>query len=417
MALELIKKPPTAKSIRRKVELGVDSNLLDIYMYAIGKSEIPEIWHKWCLISLVAASVGKRVAFPKFEHAPIWPNLYIFLVGPSGLGKGAALAHMLQLEDKRHNVLNGAATHKALISRFSTSSPQDHPGYETCFLLHEELGNSVPQGPMGKAFVKFMTDGYLRAGEEYTDATRKDGEVSFSKPCINWLAGSTPEWLGESISVEDMLSGFFGRVIGVPAWYDFDNRIYMPSRHDVPNREELINYLCVRVHYLTTLPENSLFTMTRAAQDIDETWYMQRPVPADPRMIPFWRRESDLVLKLAMIMSLCDDMSLEIDVPHIVKAHELVREAREAIPLIINWSTETTLTAQERVVEHFLRVRSGRWVKRSRLYDEVRRRSITGKAMLEIIESLEMRGLVVSRKSGNSMEYRYEPPNQKRLFA
>lgn len=413
MLLHAVPRPPKPPK-KYKAILGEDRNMLDLYMYVVGKSEIPDIWHKWCLLSLVAASVGKRVGFPKFGHQPLWPNLFVFLVGPSALGKGAAIGHMLQLEHLRHNVLNGAATHKALVDRFSLQAPADHPGYETVFLLHEELGNSVPSGPLGKAFIKFITDAYLRAGEYYTDATRKGGEVKFPRPCINWLAGSTPEWLGESVTIEDMLSGFFGRVIAVPAWYNFNHRVYMPSRYDVFDRDEVIDYLCQRIHYLTTLPEGSLFEMTPHAQEVDEHWYMSRPEPEDSRLYPFWRRESDLALKLGMILSLCDNMSLRIDVEHIVQAHELVREAREAMPKIVQWASQSTLSQQEKLIEQFLQQRQGQWIRRKRLLEMLTRHSVSGKTMLEMLENLEMRGTVISRKAGNSTEYRWE--DQGRYF-
>lgn len=383
-----------------------ERNLLNLYLYAAGKSEIPVSYHKWSLLALVAASVGNRVSFPKWGHAPLFPNIYVFLIGPSALGKGGALSFMLQLEHLHHNVLNGAATHKALVGRFSSPAPLGQPGYEQCFLLHEELGNSVPAGPMGKAFIKFITDTHSRAGESYVDATRKDGEIKFPKPCITWLAGSTPEWLGESVTLEDMLSGFFGRVIGVPEWYDDTNRVYRPAEFDPPDKQDVLNYLCGRINLLTSIPENSVFEMTKQAEEVDRDWYMTRPQPQDPRLMPFWRRESDLALKLGMILSLCRGQTLRIEAEDITEAHTLVRQAREAMPKIISWTGSGKLGVKEREVEQFVRVRKT-WVRRARLLQHMKFHNVSLKELEEICAELEAMGNIISRKRGNTMEYKW----------
>lgn len=386
--------------------LGKERNLLTLYMYATGRSEIPDSYHLWSLLALVAASVGKRAHYAKFSHSLLYPNLYVFLIGPSALGKGAAMSFMLQMEHLRHNVLNGAATHKALVTRFSTQAPTDHPGYEQCFLLHEELGNSVPSGPLGKAFVKFITDTHSRAGESYVDATRRDGEVRFDKPCITWLAGSTPEWLGESITLEDMLSGFFGRVIGVPEWYNNDFRVYRPAEHDPTDKQEVVDYLCGRIDLLTRIPAGTEFEMSKQAEEIDREWYLTRQEPQDERMMPFWKRESDLSLKLAMVLSLCRGQSMVIEAEDITGAHDLVRQAREAMPKIIAWATESTMTAKERELETFLKVRKG-FVRRSRMLQHMKQHGMGLKELEDICDEMEAAGKLLSRRNGNTKEYKW----------
>ena len=388
--------------------LGHEKNLMKLFMYATGKSEVPESYLRWSLMALVAASVGNRVSYAKFAHAPLFPNIYVFLIGPSALGKGQALSFMLQMEHARHNTLNGAATHKALVQRFATQAPADHPGFEQCFLLHEELGNSIPPGPMGEAFVKFITDTHSRAGTWYTDATRKDGEAKFKKPCITWLAGSTPEWLGRSITLEDMLSGFFGRVIGVPEWYDLDNRVYKPSDFDPDDKQEVIDYLCGRIHLLTRIPAGSEFHMSRRAEEVDREWYMSRVPPQDERLMPFWKRESDLSLKIAMILSLCRDQKLVIELEDITEAHNLVRQAREAMPKIVEWSTSSMMDRVQREVESFLKMRNT-WVRRARIMRHLStHHHISHKEFDEIVESLEAMGRLITRKNGNTREFMYQ---------
>lgn len=387
--------------------LSKESHLLQLYLYACGKSEIPLAYHRWCLLSLVAASVGNRVYYNKFGHKPLHPNLFVFLVGPSGLGKGAAMSHMLQLEHQWHHVLNGAATHKALVKRFSTPQPQEGPGYENCYLIHEELGNSIPSGTLGNDFVKFVTDTYDRAGSRYTDATRTEGEVEFAQPCLNWLAGTTPEWLAKTISYEDMLSGFFGRVIGVPAWYDDANRVYHPARHDPVDRQEVVDYLCARIHLLTRIPAHSQFKMTKAAERIDEERYVNQLPPEDERLRPYFKRESDLILKLAMVLSLCRSQNLTISVDDINDAHDLVTQGRKDMKTILEWATRSTWRVAEQAILDLLEQRRNSWVRRARILQEIREHNLSSREADELLETLTSRDDLKTRRNGNTVEYKW----------
>lgn len=391
---------------RRSSFVKRERNILNLYMHATGKSEVPPQYHRWCALALVAASVGDRVYFQKFEHSKLYPNLYIFLIGPSAIGKGQAISFALQMQHDWHNVLNGAATHKALVDRFAEQAPPDRPGYETVWLLHEELGNSIPPGTMGNAFVKALTDWYGRAGETFTDSTRKGGEITFNRPCINWVAGSTEQWLGESISQHDMLSGFFGRVIPVRAEYRPSDRVYMPTDFVPRDYDEVIETLCRRVHHLTRIPAGSEFKMSRHAREIDEAWYLTKQWPTDERMVPFFRRESDLAIKLGMVLSLCRGLTLTIEAEDITRAHELIQEARNTMPQVIRLSSQTLQNHQTLAVEDFIRTRR-RWVKRTEILLSMRRFNTRAKELEEMLLDLEAAGVIVSRKKGNRSDYKW----------
>lgn len=74
-------------------------NFFELYRHICGESEVPAIYHFWSAVSLIAATVEDRVWYQKFKHEALFPNLYVMLVGPSGLGKGMAISHLVRLAD------------------------------------------------------------------------------------------------------------------------------------------------------------------------------------------------------------------------------------------------------------------------------------------------------------------------------
>ena len=58
-------------------------DFFDLYFEYTGETESPQIYHRWCALSMVGALLGRRVYLP-FGHAPIYPNMYIMLEGNPG---------------------------------------------------------------------------------------------------------------------------------------------------------------------------------------------------------------------------------------------------------------------------------------------------------------------------------------------
>lgn len=116
-----------------------------------------------------------------------------------------------------------------------------------------------------------------------------------------------------------MLSGFFGRVVIAPDTYDPDRRIYQPYvPHDY---DDIRDYIIDQIGWLTNLEGE--FAIDTTARLADKLWYETRTTP-ERTLMPFWKRQHDLKIKLAMILSLCDSMNLTISESHILQAEEMV---------------------------------------------------------------------------------------------
>ena len=74
-------------------KLAETTNFIQRYMHYCGDTEVPESFNLWTCISLISSCVGKNVWIQKFQGRPdevLYPNLYVFMIGPSSLGKDTA---------------------------------------------------------------------------------------------------------------------------------------------------------------------------------------------------------------------------------------------------------------------------------------------------------------------------------------
>src|SRR5215207_10197519 len=62
-------------------------NWIDSFIEYTSDHQSPLIFRKWAAISAVAGALEQRVWVNPFGPKPVYPNMYIVLVGPPGVGK------------------------------------------------------------------------------------------------------------------------------------------------------------------------------------------------------------------------------------------------------------------------------------------------------------------------------------------
>ena len=108
-----------------------ERHFLNLYMHMIGRSEVPRRFHFWSCMSLLAACVADRVWVKADIATKIYPNLYVFLVGPSGSGKEQAIKVVLKLVAEQQSKVNpyaGKMTGPAMWEYLSKSGESEVKG-------------------------------------------------------------------------------------------------------------------------------------------------------------------------------------------------------------------------------------------------------------------------------------------------
>lgn len=380
-------------------------NILDLYMYCTGKSEVPPRWHLWSCLSLISAALGDRVYYKKFAWEKLIPNMYVFLVGPSGASKGGAINFAMQFEHYFMNIAYGSCTYKYLIDRMAEQK-EDGPPSHCVYLVQAELANAVGSGQIADAFIKQLTDMYNPSNKNFIEGTRKSGHNELkAPPCVNWLAGTTTNWLGECVTQQALMSGFFGRVAPIYEGYRWDLRVHDPSLSEPPDYQDVIGYIYERIDELTRL--EGRMNISQEAYELDREWYETRPEPSE-MMAPFWRREHDLVLKLSIILSLCDSTEMMIQKKHLIKAQELIKKIHIDMPMIIRLATGTRQDENyERVVEYF-KARNDVWISRKQLSIDMRKYNMRKPDIDGILDDLFSMDAIEYKKQGRGDYFKYK---------
>lgn len=370
--------------------LSQTANLLRLYLHQAGRSEIPDVYHVWACIAMIAATVGDNVYYRKFRHAKLTPNMYTMLIGPSGSGKDMAISTALPFLKNLPivHLYTGKATAAYIIDYLAKAANGKPPlGHSRMFMVTPELAMSVGSGNMADEFVKLTTALYTGADYPITEGTRTSGTHVIMNPCLNFLGGTTEDWMMRALTRDAVEGGFFARVAAVKAEYDFANRVLDPVYP--PDYEDVVGHLFKRIAMLTRIKGE--FHIAPDAKRIEEQWYATREVPDDDSLIPSWMRQHAMILKLAMILSLMDNVTYDADalvirLDHLKRAQQLSTFLHANLPRLISLASQSEETKAIDLVTQIIK-RAVR-IQRYKLMQKVSARGINRQVLDLAIEQL-----------------------------
>lgn len=295
-------------------KLAETKHFLDLYMHMIGTNEVPRQFHFWAALSLLAACVQDRVWVKVDTVRRLYPNLYVFLVGISGSGKenAVSMAQRFIPTKSRVNMFAGRLTGPGMLEWLALSGKMEHHGkgkhkvttswHPSAYFVTEELGGSVPSGDLGQALIALMTAIYVRP-QEYCDGNRKHGFLKLAQPCVNWLAGTTDEWMMRSVPKDAVEGGFIARVQVIRGNRNYKQR--HPQMLYPVDFVEVCEHLHQRVEDYLTLEEGE-FTLDEAAQAVHDKWYIEGKPPDESVLLPAFNKADALIYKLSLLLALAE---------------------------------------------------------------------------------------------------------------
>mgnify|MGYP001609899771 CR=1 FL=1 len=315
-------------------------DFFSLYLRHAPTMEVPRAFHFWAAMSLLAASVADRVWLEKLK-TPLPPNLYVILLGPSAVGKGTAIDVATKFATPRMNLYAGSTTAPALIDYMAAgaSRPDGTRTVENSrvWLVMSELAKNIGSGEVADDFIKFLTDYYTPSVVPRRKGTRTHGQRVLHGHCLNWLAGTVPEWFRRALGPDVIEGGFMPRSLVVRGGYA-KARVYEPEYPS--DYLTLVAHLRERVEELADV--RGEFSFAPDAKDTDRAWYLTRDIP--PGREPWAYREHDLVLKLAMLLALSDGPSLVIQQLHIVGAQRLLKQVNRNLSDLVSLASTSPRT-------------------------------------------------------------------------
>src|SRR5262245_61436492 len=192
--------------------------------WVMPRSEASEKLVLWTAVWTLSASMRRRIVIPKKYGLGSWdcyPHQYVMFVAPPGMRKTTTVRYAIDLLEKIPDLPAPPTfiTQAALVGEI-IKSPDC-----SMYLTMEEFGDLIIKG--GKEMYEFLTSMY--DGKKNIRQNTMSRELEFAeKPCINMLAGTTPQWIAKNIPEDLIGGGFASRVLWVYEntlrqkvfWYD-----------------------------------------------------------------------------------------------------------------------------------------------------------------------------------------------------
>ena len=249
----------------------------------------------------------------------VYPNLFVFLVGPPGGKKsvagniGMALASKVGIK-KFSNKITAAALIKDLSEATEKRITVESGGtVELCspmLIYASELGVFLGSDAYATGVVADLTDLYDNPND-WRKKTISRGEEIIVGPYITFLAATTPQTLKECLPINAVGQGFTSRILFV--WAP-GRRKRVPIPPWGSEYEMLEKNLLHDLQAISKL--HGSFKFTSGGLEAYQKQYMERPEPEDEfedeRLRGYSSRKDIHMLKVAQILSLADRDDLTI---------------------------------------------------------------------------------------------------------
>lgn len=387
--------------------------ILPEYLIYTDKHEAPRDFHLWTCLGLISVALGRDVYFPQGDWE-LFPNLYIILVGDSGITRKSTTlkigVKMLReaLDDDRLHIMSQKLSPEYFCHRLGKLTEEN--GKSEATIHASELSVLLGKTKLDDSFIKILTD--LYDCPDYWDyGTIGRGEDICNNVFLTVLGGSTPEWLKNSLPEESLAGGFFSRLVLV---HRQETGFRNPHPQDVfslekqKHRMNIINDLRI----ITRL--KGPMRWDRDAKLMYEDWYWDynRPEDAPHFMKGYYGRKTDFLIKTAMLLSLSGRSDLLITPPDFLMAQQILAENEDHIH-DLSRVMATTQSGQLLAKIRDMLKRNG-VMAHSKLMQNVSHQ-INGEELRVIIETLEEEGKVVTEigKRGKKIYHYKEEKEEK----
>jgi hypothetical protein len=314
--------------------------------------ETPREYINWVGISVLSSAL-KRRCYIWYRGIKFYPNQYIILVGPPGIGKGESInaATKIANEVKAINYIKDWVTPQEIIEELSagfqhinlkpgqvitTNVVQDH----TCCIMAPELAVFLQQYDNLHSLMCAWWD-----QNKFDYKTKNKGKHVIEDMSVSLLGGCVPDYV-RSLSKDRLApitGGFTARTIFVYATEKFqliDNSFGAPNGSKTKIHDDLVNDL----RHITTLTGE-----LRISKDAETLWqqvyqeHNKRGAIDSDASANFKSRISSHIIKTAVTISISDSDNLVITRDHLDTAIRLIEGIRDKVDIVFRSIGESPL--------------------------------------------------------------------------
>lgn len=382
----------------------------------------PTLFKKWAAISTIAGAMERRI-WVRTATGELFPNLYVFLVGPPGGGKSVALnaarALLKDTEDIKLAPDNISAA--SLIDALNESKRRivdlnaPYMEFNSLFVSASELSVLLPVFDLllmanltkfwdNEPFKEWKRGGNLR--------------IDIAKPQVNILGGCTPEFLNNFLPAGAWGQGFMARVLMVYCGETPRKTLFTNGPSIV--EEERPEFKVLLSDLKSMVARCGEMKPTAKAIELIQAWEDSggKPLPEHSKLINYNTRRTTQLIKLSMISSMSRSDDLLIDVEDYQTALGWLMEIEAVMPDIFR-AMNTGGTDSSSIEEAWryiyqTHIQTGKTVSEFQLVHFLQNR-VPAHSVMRIVELLIKSNMIV--RVHNDLGQTHYKPTPKHLHA
>jgi uncharacterized protein DUF3987 len=274
--------------------------------------ETPISWIYWSLLAAVSAAAANRYTLRTLKgNLLYYPNIYVMLLGESGLGKGfpVNLAKRLVQQADTTRVIAGRSSIQAIVKELATTKSiagkpviTDSRG----FIVNGELSTAIISDPDS---LTILTDLYDRNyNPQWDNMLKGDGKEKLKEPYITCLFGSSPAHFYDKIPQANIEGGYIGRNLVIYEEKRSRDLDLLDNEEESIDDDRFTNYITPKYvpHLIKIATGNKRMFPDERARGLFNSWRREwrgnQAIYND--RTGFVNRVPDHVLKVAMLLCL-----------------------------------------------------------------------------------------------------------------
>lgn len=289
----------------------------------------PESYVFWAGMFCLSAAIRRKVFIGKNTLGTweCYPHCYIMLVGPPGFRKNTSMGSAIELlqELSDTDIITKAP---AFITKESLLDSIFKSKDSSIYLTVEEFGDLLlKSGPEMYEFLTSMFD----AKKTVEQKTMMRSHESAERPCINLLAGTTPQWIADKMPESVIGGGLASRIIFIYEDKAPPDRIFFKEvKGDFKKLQE--NLISDLAHIANNIEGE--FVVQDEVIEWMEKWNRERNKGSNPKLAGYYARKITHILKLAQLFHLSYSDKLIINLVDVQSAIGIVENTEKNLPRV-----------------------------------------------------------------------------------